>query len=63
MTNVAARLAALAEGDAVMVGWETRSRLGEEFAFEALGEQRLRNVEQPVRVFRLAAPSGARSGV
>lgn len=63
VTNLAARLAALAEGDAVMVGWETRSRLGEEFAFEALGERRLRNVEQPVRVFRLAAPSGARAGV
>lgn len=55
VTNLAARLAALGEGDAMIVGWETRQRLAEEFAFEALGEQRLRNVEQPVRVFRLGA--------
>ncbi|MBI3457561.1 MAG: adenylate/guanylate cyclase domain-containing protein [Candidatus Rokubacteria bacterium] len=56
VTNVAARLAALGEGDAVMVGAETRSRLDEEFTLEDLGEQRLRNVEHPVRVFRLSAP-------
>jgi class 3 adenylate cyclase len=56
VTNVAARLAALGEPDTIMLGPVTRSRLGSEFAFEDLGEQALRNVEQPVRVFRLAAP-------
>ncbi|HSE95488.1 MAG TPA: adenylate/guanylate cyclase domain-containing protein, partial [Methylomirabilota bacterium] len=57
VTNVAARLAALETTDGIVVGAETRRRLGDEFAFEALGEQRLRNVEQPVAVFRLAAPA------
>jgi class 3 adenylate cyclase len=56
VTNVAARLAALGEPDTIMLGPATRSRLGNEFACEDLGEQALRNVEQPVRVFRLAAP-------
>jgi class 3 adenylate cyclase len=59
VTNVAARLAALAEGGTVMVGAETRNRLDGEFPFEALGERRLRNVEQPVSVYRLAAPGPA----
>jgi class 3 adenylate cyclase len=57
VTNLAARLAALGAGDAVIVGSETRSRLDDaEFAFEDLGEHRLRNVEQPVRVYRVSAP-------
>ena len=57
VTNVAARLAAVCEPDAIVVGPATRSRLGDEFAFEDLGEQRLRNVEHPVHVFRLLAPA------
>ncbi len=56
VTNIAARLAALAPGDAVLVSAETRRRLGDAFAFEDLGEQRLKNVEDPVRIFRLALP-------
>ena len=62
VTNVAARLAAVCEPDAIVVGPATRSRLGDEFAFEDLGEQRLRHVEHPVRVFRLlaSAPVAAR---
>jgi class 3 adenylate cyclase len=62
VTNVAARLAALGEGDAVIVGPTTRSRLGDEFELEDLGEQRLRNVEHPVRVYRLAAPVAVPAG-
>jgi class 3 adenylate cyclase len=58
VTNVAARLAALGEGDDMIVGPETRQRLdSREFAFEELGERRLRNVEQPVSVYRLAVPA------
>ncbi len=63
VTNVAARLAALGDGDCLLVGAVGWSRLAEEFPFQDLGEQRLRNVEQPVRVFRLdasvAAPAAA----
>ena len=54
VTIVAARLAALAQGDEILVGAGTRERLGDQFSLEALGEQPLRNVETPVRVFRLA---------
>jgi len=56
LTNVAARLAALGAGDAVMLGWQTRRRLGPEFAAEDLGETELRNIDEPVRVFRLRPP-------
>ena len=54
VTNVAARLAALGEGDAVMIGAETRRRLGREFAPEDLGEMDLRNIDEPVQVFRMS---------
>ncbi len=53
VTNVAARLAALTGPDEIFVGAGTADRLGPEFALEALGERTLRNVEAPVRVFRL----------
>jgi class 3 adenylate cyclase len=56
VTIVAARLAAEAQGDEVLVGVGTRERLGSEFPFDALGERGLRNVEAPVQVFRLAPP-------
>jgi class 3 adenylate cyclase len=62
VTNVAARLAALGDGDAIMVGPATRSRLGDEFEVEDLGDQRLRNVEQPARVYRLVAPVAVPTG-
>jgi class 3 adenylate cyclase len=53
VTIVAARLAALARAGEVLAGSGTRERLGAEFPFDALGERTLRNVEAPVRVFRL----------
>jgi class 3 adenylate cyclase len=53
VTNVAARLAALPADGGVLVGPGTRARLGEELPAEDLGERRLRNVEEPVRVFRV----------
>jgi class 3 adenylate cyclase len=62
VTIVAARLAAAAGGDEILVGAATRERLGTEFPFETLGEQTLRNVEAPVQVFRLA-PSSTVSAV
>jgi class 3 adenylate cyclase len=56
VTIVAARLAAIAAADEVMVGAGTRDRLGGEFPFEALGQRSLRNVEAPVPVSRLVLP-------
>ena len=59
VTIVAARLATLARGDEILVGAEIRRRLGSEARLEDLGERPLRNVDTPVRVFRLAPPDPA----
>jgi class 3 adenylate cyclase/uncharacterized protein YigA (DUF484 family) len=52
-TNLASRVAALAEGGAVVVSEETRRRLDEEFGVEDLGYKSLKNVAEPCRVYRL----------
>ena len=52
-TNIAARLAALAKGGEIVVSEETRARLDPDVAAEDLGIQPLKNVERPVRAFRL----------
>ena len=52
-TNVAARVAALSEGGAIILSEATRRRLGDEFPVEDLGLQALKNVPEPVRVYRL----------
>jgi class 3 adenylate cyclase len=54
VTNVAARLATLANGDGVMVGAATAERLPPGLPLEDLGELSLRNVEAPVHTYRLA---------
>ena len=66
VTNVAARLAALGAGGGVLIGPETRARINGPFPIEGelpiedLGERRLRNVAEPVRVYRLAMPDAAK---
>ena len=66
-TNIAARLAALAEGGSIVLSEETRRRLGDEFEAEDMGFQSLKNVAQPVRVYRLTTeerePAAARAFV
>jgi len=47
------RLATVGEDDAVHIGPETCRRLGPGFVIDDLGEQRLKNLEEPVRVFRV----------
>jgi len=56
--NVAARLEGLAAPGTILVGEETRRRLGEAFACTDLGPQRLRGRETPVRAYRIE-PGGA----
>lgn len=51
-TNIAARLAALAEGGNIVLSEETRRRLGDDFQVEDMGPQQLKNVTQPVRAYR-----------
>src|SRR5262245_850297 len=55
VTNVAARLAALGD-DAIHVGESTAARLPSRAGLEDLGELSLRNVEEPVHVYRLRVP-------
>jgi class 3 adenylate cyclase len=58
-TNVAARLAALSEGGDVVLSEETRRRAGESLEVEDLGLRTLKNVPQPMRVFRIDATARA----
>jgi class 3 adenylate cyclase len=62
LTNVAARLAALAEGDAALLGATTAERLPSDLPLEDLGDLSLRNVDAPVRTYRLPA-DGAMASV
>ena len=55
-TNIAARLAALAEGGSIVLSGETRGRLGNEFEVVDMGPQTLKNVMAPVRVYRCSLP-------
>jgi class 3 adenylate cyclase len=59
VTNVAARLAALGAGDSAFIGPETARRIEGWFDLEDLGVRELKNVEEPVRVYRLATPAAS----
>jgi TolB-like protein/class 3 adenylate cyclase len=54
--NVAARLEALAEPSGVLVSRTVRDHVRDklDFAFEDLGEQQVKNITRPVRVYRIA---------
>jgi adenylate cyclase len=53
--NVAARLEALAEPGGICVGRVVRDQVRDrlDFAFEDMGEQRVKNIARPVRVYRV----------
>jgi class 3 adenylate cyclase len=55
-TNIAARLAALAEAGSVVLSEETRRRLDGDFDLVDLGLQALRNVADPIRAYRCSLP-------
>jgi len=52
-TNIAARLAAQADGGEVVISESTRSRLGPGPPGEDLGVRQLKNVDEPMRLYRL----------
>jgi class 3 adenylate cyclase len=52
-TNIAARLAAQAEGGEIVLSEETLARLGTDAAPEDMGLRALKGVERPVRLYRL----------
>ena len=53
VTNLAARLAAFATEGAIVIGPETARRIQNRFELDALGSHPLRNVSEPVCLFRL----------
>jgi class 3 adenylate cyclase len=55
-TNLAARIAALAQGGDIMVGTETAERIKKIFVLEDTGSHQLKNVSERVQVFRLVTP-------
>jgi class 3 adenylate cyclase/HAMP domain-containing protein len=55
-TNVAARLAASAQGDEIVVGPTTAERIRSHFVLESLGDRSFKNVSQPIRVYRVIPP-------
>jgi adenylate cyclase len=57
--NVAARLESLAEPNGICVNRVVRDQVRDklDLAFEDMGEQQVKNIARPVRVFRIAAPS------
>jgi class 3 adenylate cyclase len=59
VTNVAARLATLGAGDSAFIGAETARRIEGWFDLEDLGARELKNVEEPVRVYRLATSAAS----
>ncbi len=52
-TNLAARLAAQAQGGEIVISASTRGKLGADVAVDDLGLRDLKNIEQPVRLYRL----------
>ena len=61
-TNLAARVAGLTRGGEVRVGPETAERIRGHYVLEDVGEHQLKNVSQPVRVYRLV-PAGVYKSV
>ncbi len=55
-TNVAARIAAFAGADEIVVGPLTAERIKQHFVLEALGERSFKNVSQPIAVCRVIPP-------
>jgi TolB-like protein/class 3 adenylate cyclase/cytochrome c-type biogenesis protein CcmH/NrfG len=61
--NIAARLEALADPGGVLVSSTVYDQIRGKLpvAFEDLGERQVKNIEQPVRVYRLGAPAASAS--
>ena len=61
--NIAARLQALAEPGGICLSGAVRDQIGSRLpvAFTPLGEQRVKNIAEPVRAFKVAGISGDRA--
>jgi class 3 adenylate cyclase len=56
VTNLAARIAGQATGGEIIVGPTTAERIKGHFVLESLGERTLKNVAEPVRLYRVIPP-------
>jgi adenylate cyclase len=63
--NIAARLQALAEPGGICLSGAVRDQIGTRLpvAFVPLGDQRVKNIAEPVRAFKVAGSSDARAAV
>ena len=59
VTNLAARLAAMAEAGQLLIGPETARRLEHRYHVERLGYERLKNLSQIIDVYRVLPPDDA----
>jgi class 3 adenylate cyclase len=57
MTNLAARLVALAKPGQILIGPETARRVGSHYALQKLGYKRLKNLARPIAVYCLHSPT------
>jgi class 3 adenylate cyclase len=55
-TNLAARVAALVPSGEIYIGQETAERARSYFHLEPLGEHRVKNVDEPIAVFKVLGP-------
>ena len=53
VTNVAARIGALAKNGEILIGDETAERVGDRFPLEAIGEQTFKNVSKAMMVYKV----------
>jgi class 3 adenylate cyclase len=53
VTNLAARISALAVEGAILAGEETHNRIGDLFHLHSIGRHSLKNVRKPIRVYRV----------
>jgi adenylate cyclase len=63
--NIAARLETLAEPRGICISGTVHDAVGNKLAiqFEFMGEQEVKNIEKPVRAFRMVEPQGSRGAV
>ncbi len=61
--NVAARLESLAEPGGICISESVRTAIGKKLAldYESMGEQRVKNIEEPVRAYRVCVEAQAAS--
>ena len=57
VTNVAARIGALATNGEILFGPETAAKVKDLFPMEPIGEQHLKNVKEPVQVYKIKVPT------